>query len=131
MTTKEDLLAYVKNKMKLHDNNPEAKPIFALYLFENPDKELVSKDGKHLGWPDTGNSYEPGFYHNLDWAIEAMNQNAGDIRETCYDAGFILCRFPGLYDGVTTNARMYFVWNNEKQGFFQQEEPAIFEHIAY
>lgn len=131
MTTKEDLLAYVKNEMELRNNNPEAKPIFVLCLFENADKELVSKYGNNLGWPDRGRSFEPGFYYSLDWAIEAMNQDAGDIRETCYNAGFILCRFPGLYNSATTNARMYFVWDNEKQGFFQQEEPAIFAYIAY
>ena len=131
MTTKEQLLEYVEKTREQRGNNPDDKPIFSLYLFEKPNAELISKNGKPTGFPDTGDAYEPGFYYNLDWAIEAMNENTCDIRETCYNAGFILCRFQGMYDCVGTYGRMYFVWNNEKKGFFQQEEPKIFAHSAY
>ena len=131
MTTKKDILAYVKDEQERLGNPPNYQPIYMLYLFEKANEELVSKEGKPLGWPNTGSAYEAGFYYNLDWAIEAMNENACDIRETCYNAGFILCHFPGLYNCASTYARMYFVWDEEKKGFFQQEEPKIFAHIAY
>lgn len=135
MVTREDLLEYVRKEHERRGNNPDDKPIFSLFLFEHPDKERIydMKDGskKPSGFPDTGGTYEPGFYYNLDHAIEAMNENACDIRETCYNAGFILCRFAGMYECCGSYARMYFVWDDEKKGFFQQEEPDIFKHIAY
>ena len=132
MTTREDLLAYVKAMQEYR--GVADKPIFSLYLFMNPNSELiydVNGEKKPSGFPDTGSSYEPGFYYDLDNAIQAMHENICDIRETCYKAGFILCRFPGLYDTCGTHGRMYFVWDDDKQGFFEQEEPEIFRYIAY
>ena len=73
---------------------------------------------------------EPGFFYDLDWAIEAMNQNACDMEESCFNAGFILCRFSGMYPICLADARMYFVWDKEREGFFQQEEPEIFSHLV-
>ena len=134
MVTKDDLLEYVLYTKDHRGNIQNDNPIFSLFLFTKPNSERIYNINgveKPSGFPDTGSSYEPGFYYDLDAAIEAMNENAGDIRETCYNAGFILCRFQGLYDGCGTWARMYFVWDEEKQGFFQQEEPKIFQHIAY
>ncbi len=134
MITKEDILKYVKEEQEYRGNDPSDKPIFALYLFEKPNEEKIyEKNGerKPSGFPDTGDAYEPGFYYDLDLAIEAMNRNVCDIRETCYNAGFILCRFQGMYSCCPKYARMYFVWDDEKDGFFQQEEPPIFAHIAY
>lgn len=135
MITREDLLKYVCDEQKRRGNSSGDKPIFSLFLFEYPDKELVynMKDGskKKSGLPETGDTYEPGFYYSLDEAILVMNINACDIRETCYNAGFILCRFPGVHYTCKSDSRMYFVWNDEKEGFFQQEEPAIFAHTAF
>ena len=133
MTTAQDIAEYVKDR-KEQVKQDGYDPIFALYLFTNPNKEKIYvKDGKEIksGFPDTGGAYEPGFYYTLEDAVSAMNENRCDIRETCYDAGFVLCRFPGLYEACCTYARMYFVWDEEKRGFFQAEEPEIFRHVAY
>lgn len=88
-------------------------------------------DDKPSGFPDTGCFDRMEFYYNLNTAICALNKNWSDIQETCYHASFILCLFPGMYECVTTDARMYFIWDSEKEGFFQHEEPEIFKHIAY
>ena len=115
MTTREDILKYAKNT---------ERPIFEILLFEK-----VVEGG--FSFPEVGCEDHPGFYYELDTAIRAMNENWADIQDHAFHAGFILCRLPGLYQGVTTNQRMYFVWDRDKEGFFQQEEPEIFKHLAY
>ena len=127
MTTRESLMKYVEYEK----NRGIDDPIFIIMVFENPSKELIYQNGKHSGFPDLGCSADMGFYYDLDDAIMTINTNSGDIRETVYDAGFILCHFPGLYQAASTDERMYFVWDEDKQGYFQQEEPEIFRHCAY
>ena len=105
-------------------------PIYEILVFDNPNKELVSRDGKNMGCPDMGDTFTVGFYYDVESAIQALNENRCDLRETCYNAAFILCRFPGLYNVATSSERMYFVWDEERQGFFQTEEPKIFKHTA-
>ena len=127
MTTKESLKRYIADKKK----NGYGTPIFIIMLFQHADKETIYPSGKRSGFPSLGASAEMGFYYNIDDAIETMNMNNADIQEMVYNAGFILCHFPGLYQAAGTDERMYFVWDDNKQGFFQEEEPQIFKHIAY
>lgn len=129
MTTKKDIEDYIRFRKKNEER--EDDPIFEIMVFENPDKETVYPTGKHSGFPDIGASCVHGFYYDLDTAIEGMHENVTDLREACYEAGFILCRFQGMAESVGKDARMYFVWDNEKQGYFEKEEPEIFKHIAY
>lgn len=130
MATREQILNYVSNRTKVEKQNP----IFDILLFEHEYKEKIyhtTKGYKPSGFPDLGSSADVGFYHDLDDAIQAMHENSCDIRECVYNAGFVLCRFPGLYQCAGSDLRMYFTWNDEKGGFFEAEEPKIFEHIAY
>lgn len=130
MTTKEFLLKWVDKESDMYFGG--AKPIYAISLFEYPDREYTWNDGTKSGLPDFGCDMEVGYFYSLEEAIEAMNTNSMDMRECVYNAGFILCRFPGLYNNVAgREARMYFVWNDDEGGFFQAEEPEIFEHMAY
>lgn len=124
MTTRESINRVIEDR-------DGARPIFRIMVFEHPCKEHVYPTGKHSGFPYLGASDEVGFYYDLDDAIRAMNENWGDIREYTYNAGFILCQFPGLYQSSGLDERMYFVWDEDKEGFFQQEEPEIFKHVAY
>ena len=116
----------------------EHRPVYVLMMFENPDKKWVNpENGREIHLPDTGQTYEPGFYYELDRAIEAMHKNIGDIRHNgdiretgvIYNAGFIIPRFPGLYKSTTT--KMYFVWDPEREGFFEKEAPLFFRNIGY
>lgn len=127
MTTREQLLQYASGRKEREG----VFPIYQISLFEHPNKAEVYPSGKKSGFPDLGAANDMGFYYDLDDAIWAMNHNDADIQEHCYHAGFILCKFPGLYQAVGRDLRMYFVWDEEKEGFFQQEEPAIFAHLAY
>ena len=136
MSKYQEMLNYVKWYQEKHkdknDNSPN--PIFEIMLFEYPNKEIIyhkPEGDVHSGWPDTGCVDHMGFYYELDTAIQAMNKNWCDIQETCYYAGFILCRFPGLYNCVGNEQRIYFLWDEKKQGFFEAEEPEIFKHVAY
>ena len=104
--------------------------IYEIMLFENPDKELIYPSSKRSGFPDEGCIDHPGYFFDINDAVKALNNNACDLRETVYNAAFILCRKPGLYEPVGKEDRKYFVWNEEKQGFFEAEEPKIFAHIA-
>jgi len=121
MSKYQEIQNYIKwyqEKYKDKDGNTP-NPIFEIMLFEYPNKEMVyhkTEGDISSGWPDTGCTANMGFYYELDTAIQAMNENWADIQETCYFAGFILCRFPGLYQNALS--RMYFLWNEEKRGFF-------------
>ena len=136
MSKYQEMLDYVKwyqEKYKDKDGNIP-NPIFEIMLFEYPNKEITyptSKGNVCSGWPDTGCVANMGFYYELDTAIQAMNENWCDIQEMCYYAGFIICRFPGIYNSVGCEGRIYFFWDNERQGFFEAEEPEIFKHIVY
>ena len=129
MTTKEDVLAYVTEQQR-QVHLASYRPIYEIVMIEHADKELIYPNSKHSGFPDMGASSEIGFYYSIDSAINALESNACDLRENIYDAGFILCRFPGLYESVSRAARMYFVWDADEEGYIQKEEPLIFKHIG-
>lgn len=64
-----------------------------------------------------------GFYYDKQDAIDAMHENRADIREYAYDDGYVLIRYPGLYNPVLKEDKIYFVWDAEREGFFEAEEP--------
>ena len=131
MTTNEDIFNYIS---WYQEEYGYTKPIFEIMLFEKPNEEMIyhkPNGDEKSGFPDTGCIDHPGFYYELCTAIQAMNENWCDIQDHAFYAGFILCHFPGMYECATTEQRMYFIWDKEKQGFFQTEEPEIFKYIAY
>lgn len=141
MVTAKDLYESARRKFELEkggsgtDMGRTARPIYIIYLFENPDKELVYQDGGDAGslpvYPDLGGSRVAGFFHSLKDAASAMEHNLYDMHEDSYDAGFILSHLPGIYQEAETGDRMYFVWDGEKQGYVQKEEPAVFANARY
>ena len=128
MTSKDDIMTIVQ---KLSDQTKDReKPIFEIMVLEHANKEDIYPSGTHSGFPDMGATDTPGFYHDIDHAYDAIVNNMCDIRETVYDAAFLLCRFPGLYQHAGKDLRMYFVYNKETCRYEQKEEPEIFAHIA-
>ena len=118
---------------KTDDRIPEtgSSPIYEILLFEHPDKAHIFSDGRRDPYfPDMGCTAGMGFYHEKEWAVRAMHENMCDIRETVYNAGFVLERHPGLYQPVGREGRIYFLWDEGKKGFFEAEEPEIFRHLA-
>ena len=123
MATRESILETVERD--------KSNPIYVIMVFENPDMEQISIIGKPLGWPDEGIISYMGFYHNIDDAIEAMHTNRCDIQERLYRAGFVLCLYEGLHSSAGRDERIYFIWDEDRHGFFESEEPDIFRHVAY
>lgn len=125
---KEQLLEHIQHVIE----KQHQQPIFEILMLEKTgEKPIIYPTGKDSGFPDTGTTDVPGFYYNLDDAIHAMHVNSCDLREYVYQAGFILCRFPGLYRSVGKDLRMYFLWDESRNGYFETEEPKSFAHIAY
>ena len=136
MSKYQEMLDYVKWYQEKHKDKGGnvPNPIFEIWLFEKSNHEMVyhKPEGDiKSGFPDTGCFDYMGFYYELETALQAMNENWCDIQDACYYAGFILCRFPGLYNCVGEGQRIYFLWDNERQGFFEAEEPENFKHIGY
>jgi len=130
MIEKKDIAVYVQAQKKKYGEN--VQPIYEIMLFSKPGTEAVAKtaEGADSGFPDIGSYGVMGFYYELDSAIKAMHTNSLDIRETVYNAGMVICRFPGLYNCVTKDGRIYFVWNEEMGGFYEAEEPPLFRILA-
>ena len=126
MTTEKDLKDYAESLVLLYNKNP----IFRILMVENADKELISPTGKHLGWPDMGNTSDVGFYYDLGSAIDAVISNEADIRETVYDAAFVLCQPPGLYETVPRQGRMFFKWDPDNEQYIPTPEPKTYDHIS-
>lgn len=105
-------------------------PIYVIVLFEEL-KELEGRNGEKLGVPDTSNFNDMGFYYDPDEALAAMHENRLDIRETVFNYGFILKHYPGLYNNSSLRKeRVFFKWDEEKQGFYEAEEPDFFKTIG-
>ena len=127
----EHLKQYIADNTPLTLSHGEVvRPIFEIIVFEHPDKEYVLPSGKPSGFPDMGAQSNVGFYYDFKDARDAVYENLCDIRETVYDAAFIICRFPGLYGSVPKEGRLYFVWDGAKGGYKLAEEPEIFKHIS-
>lgn len=86
----------------------------------------MAVDGKSLSFLDFGATMTAGFYHNIDDAVATIEENVCDIWETVYDAAFMLCRLPDVYQCADRNMRMYFKFDIDKKKYVQEEEPKIF-----
>ena len=105
--------------------NEDRKPIYRILLFS----KIPTLD--RYGWPDCGTLDDVGFYYEYETAVKAMHENWCDIRECMFEAGFILTHYPGLYYTALKEQRIYFEWDNDKQGFFEKEEPTCLEHFSF
>lgn len=105
-------------------------PIYEIYLMREAAKEYILPSGKPTGWPDTSGD-SVGFYYELESAVNALHENVLDIRDGgVFNAAFILCKFPGLYSSAGRDMRLYFLWDEAKDGFWEAEEPEIFKYVG-
>lgn len=102
------------------------EPIYRVFMQEKSGAELDSR-----GWPDTGCTADMGFYYDKEDAIEAMHENMADIRECVYDYGYVIKQNPGLYTCPTSLDRIYFKWDEERQGFYEAEEPKAMGILSF
>ena len=102
------------------------KPIYRVMMQEKSGADL-----KENGFPDTGIQIDFGFYYKKQDAIDAMHENACDIRECVYDYGFVIEQREGLYEYPTREGRIYFKWDENRQGFYEAEEPEAMKYFAF
>ena len=112
------------------------KPIYVIKLLSKM-KPLISTSTKEEIAPiDLSELTDMGFYYSFEDAEKTMNNNNLDISEYCFfKYGFILKHYPGVYNncayGGAHNNRWFYKWNDEKGGFYQEEEPDIFENYGF
>ena len=133
MTSREQLLAYAEDWKK---HNPKSKdPMFVIFTIEHPYSKVtynVPWLGHPVTFPSPGVVEDASFYNvfqNLDEAIEFLNQNQMAVQDGCFFDAFILMKIPGIAPFNTPDTRMFFRWNGKKQGFFQEEEPEIYNKL--
>ena len=111
------------------------KPIYVLRLMEKSGTEqyIYKKNGitKESGFPDEGSVHLPAFYYDYEDAVKAMHENVADIRECVYSYGLIIRLYPGAYMTAHIDDRTYFKWDDDKQGFYEAEEPELLRILAY
>ena len=108
----------------------ENDSIYEIVVFEEI-KELLDLNGEPMGYADTSTFDRVGFYYNINSSISAMYENRCDIHEGCFNYGFILTHRPGLYNNYASkDERMFFAWDELRKGFYEAEEPKLFEHLA-
>jgi len=105
--------------------NEDRKPIYRILLFS----KIPTLD-EH-SWPDCGTTDDVGFYYEYETAVQAMHENWCNIQGYMFEAGFILTHYPGLYEAATSENRTYFEWDEERDGFFEKEEPNCFKYWSY
>lgn len=101
------------------------KPIYRIMMQE------YSGDATANGWPITGYQKDMGFYYDKQDAIEAMHENACDIRECLFDCGYVIEQHEGLYDCPGSDRRIYFKWDEDRKGFYEAEEPEAMKRLSF
>ena len=99
----------------------ENNPNYFITCFE---KMKTTKNG----WPDTGDTRTFGYYDNFQSAESALNENRCDMCEYLYNFAFVEEIGQGIHPDVT--ARWFFIFNDDKGGFFKAEEPEEIEGIV-
>ena len=131
MTEREDLLKFAEEWKKANPNSQKIQ--YVVYTLEYPDCQAtynVPWLGKTVTFPSPGIVEDASFYgmndDDLDQAIKFLNENQDDIQDGCFFGAFILLKVRGIAPFNTPETRMFFRWNEKKQGFIQEEEPESF-----
>lgn len=88
--------------------------------------EKVSTDD--LGWISMGATRTFGYERTFTDAKYALNTNCYDMHEYLYDYAVV----EDICDGIHPHCkdRWFFKYDSEKDGFFEIDEPAEFEHYC-
>ena len=133
MTSRVQLLACAEEWMKC--NPTSGKPIYWIYTVDYPDRKAefyVPWLGRTVAFPASGVIESASFYtihRELDKAVRFLNTNDMAVQDGCFSGAFILLGFPEIPPFNTTETRMFFRWDEERRGFFHDEEPEVFRGI--
>lgn len=79
------------------------------------------------GYPDLGAYRTMGYYGSYEMAAEDLNSNNCNMHEYVYRYAVIEEIPEGIYP--TCNDRIFFEFDNEKNGYFEIDTPSIFENV--
>lgn len=127
MSTRENVVIHVEEKA---DPMVGFVPIYEIVLFKKIGEQIMRLSDR-LGFADISDFKNMGFYYELDEAISVMHENRCDIGEHCFNCGFVLVHWPGVYNNnADKNERLFFEWDKEKAGFYEADEPLMFDHFT-
>ena len=84
------------------------------------------EEGEH-GWPNFGSTRTFGYYMDKDAALEAVKNNALDIRETIYDYMIVEEVEEGLYQ---PSMKRWFFKAKDNDTFEEINEPSFLRHFV-
>lgn len=102
-----------------------SRPIYRIMMQE------YSGNATSNCWAVTGQQKDMGFYYDKQDAIDAMHENACDIRECLFDYGYVIEQHEGLYDCPGSEQRIYFKWDKDRKGFFEAKEPEAMKRLSF
>lgn len=104
--------------------------IYCIYLMKDPYAELMSYRGEPLGLPG-GHLEFIGYFETYKEARLAMHERLSEEHyQEDKNGGFIAIRGAGLNDCCISGRRQFFLWDPDKEGFYEAEEPEIWRHAA-
>lgn len=109
---------------ELLDKHCGQPPIYDIVMIQHIDKVAIGSNGKELDSPDYGTIESLGFYYEYETAVRALHENWADINEAgLFSGAWIEMKFPGLYPYLGKEYRQFFIWDEERGGYFEAEEP--------
>ena len=126
----EMLMERARDILEKEPSKKEKDPVsvWTVYLCEKVEPYYY-ENGKETGFNNHGSSASVGFYAKREDAVDAMHKNACDIRECFYEYGCIEEVKEGLYGSVPGSVQ-WFMWNEEKGGFYEIETPKGEENVC-
>ena len=114
-------------------------PIYTIVLFRTTEEvtyKITNGNGKIIkqesDFVTLGDWDVVGFLHNKEDALEAVEANAGDMYETCFDYAIVEEVYPGIYGRYTMeNERWFFEFNRETGRYVQIDMPEILNEKNY
>lgn len=104
--------------------------IYCIYLTKNPYEKLLTYRGEELDIPGCHLEFI-GYYESYEDAAKAMHVSLEDEHyQEGKHGGFIVNRKPGITGFCDASERTFFLWNPDREGFYEAEEPEIFKYIA-
>lgn len=84
--------------------------------------------GHYNDFAYTGETRCWGFFSDKEKAVQSLHENWFDMRENVYDYAVIEEYEEGLFN--YTGKRQWFQWDEERQGYFEIEEPNGVKHVV-
>lgn len=85
-----------------------------------PDRRWFAEFGAQRTW---------GFYAERETAVQALHENWTDMWEYLYEYALIEQFDEGISHYVF-GSRQWFKWNQEREGYFEIEEPECVKHLC-